>query len=139
MNKVMERDIEAAQLSAIRSIRYPSNKNDDSDDVDVNGEPTFSPSNYKTRQLLYAHHLPRFTREEHTRWSEILNEMRPLPKSLARVIARNRARGARRRWTRFCEFWPILALHLFTERIKRPERPRRRLSPELLARITDSR
>jgi hypothetical protein len=128
------RDIEVQQLSSIQSIRY-RDADDDTGDVDANGDPTFSPSNHKTRRLLFFNHLPHFTRQELTRWNEILNELVPIRGSLARAIARNRSRGARRRWTRFSDFWSILALHIFTENIKLPVRSRRRLSPELLARI----
>ena len=127
------RATEADQLSAIQGIRDPSTL--DGDDVDMYGEPTFSPRNHQTAHLLHHNHLPHFTRKELTRWGEILDAVDPIRGSLARAIARNRARGARRRWVKFCEFWPLLALRIFTASLTTPPRPKRRLSAELLARI----
>lgn len=127
------RNTEADQLSSIRGIRDTSSL--DGNDVDLCGEPTFSPRNERTAYLLYHNHLPHFTRKELTRWGEILDVLDPIRGSLARAIERNRARGARRRWTKFCEFWSILALRIFTASLSPPPRSKRRLSAELLARI----
>ena len=127
------RDTETDHLSSIRGIRDSSTL--DGVDVDLYGEPTFSPRNERTAYLLYHNHLPHFTRKELTRWGEILDVLDPIRGSLARAIERNRARGARRRWTKFCEFWSILALRIFTASLSPPPRSKRRLSAELLARI----
>jgi hypothetical protein len=131
------RATEEDHLSSIRGIRDQSSL--DGDDVDMHGEQTFSPRNERTAHLLYNNHLPHFTRKELTRWSEILNALAPIRGSLGRTIGRNRARGARRRWTKFCEFWPILALRIFTASLTPPQPPRRRrkLSAELLTRIEE--
>lgn len=125
---------EADHLFAIQGIRDPSSV--DGNDVDAYGEPTFSPRNELTSFLLYRNHLPHFTRKELVRWGEILDAVAPIRGSLARAIARNRSRGARRRWVRFCEFWSLLGLRIFTASLTPPlRRPKRRLSAELLARI----
>lgn len=129
------RETEMDHLSAIRGIRDTASL--DGNDVDQRGEPTFSPRNEWTAHLLHHNHLPHFTRQELTRWGEILDAVDPLRGSLGRTIARQRTRNARRRWTKFCEFWPILALRIFTASLSpmAPRRPKKRLSEELLERI----
>ena len=63
------RATEADHLSAIQGIRDANTL--DGEDVDMHGEPTFSPRNEYTAFLLYHNHLPHFTRKELTRWGEI--------------------------------------------------------------------
>jgi len=131
------RDVETQHLDAIRSIREIYSAEDS---LDVNGEPTHSAYNQDTARRLYANYLPHFTRKELTRWAAILEEVAPLRGPYTLVNARQRARTARRRWTRFCEFWPLLALQIFTDRVTQPApktKPKRRLGKEMLVRIED--
>lgn len=129
------RDVEADQLAAIRSIRDICSVEDS---LDCNGKPTHSAFNQDTARLLYANHLPHFTRKELTRWAEILDEVAPIRGPFARVNARMRMRHAQRRWTRFCEFWSLLALQIFTDRISMSVAKKKpRLPKELLTRIEE--
>lgn len=74
-----------------------------------------------TRRLLAANHMPRFTVAEMDRWGAILDRLAPVHGSAAarsRELARlSRMRAERRRWIRFTELWPRLALVAFADAV----------------------
>lgn len=136
MTAAAARATEVDHLSVIRSIRDLGSL--DSYELDSDGESLRSPYDKWTAHALYHNHLPHFTSKELRRWGEILDELAPIRGSMARTIARQRSRAARRRWTKFCEFWSLLGLRIFTASLSPPTPRRRKLSKELLARIEES-
>lgn len=84
----------------------------------------------RCREAIQRNRFIGFTREELERWGLILDRVAPHSWSQrVRAIAdRNHARAERRRWLRWCELWPKLALTAFADAVsgQRPaiRRPR---------------
>lgn len=97
---------------------------------------------FRVRTAIERNSVPQFTRDELNRWESILNRVAPIPGQLAarrRALVRiRRERAERRRFQRFVELWPRLALVAFADAITINRPNRRRDLSDVISRIEEA-